>query len=316
MDGLFRLPALDADLFGWRQRTLKAAINCVGIGIHSGQRASLVIRPAESGTGIVFRRIDLGIDIPARFNNVCDTRLCTVLADPNNPAARVGTVEHLMAALAGQGIDNAVIEVDGPEIPILDGSAGPFLFLLDCAGSVEQDAPRCIIEIRRPVRVTAGASYAELRPLAPITRSAPPVLEMDLSIEFDAPAIGRQSCSLRLTPDSFRHQIAEARTFALAPDIAELQTAGFGLGGSLDNVVVVDGESVLNPGGLRMDNEFANHKLLDAVGDMALAGGLLHGRFITHRGGHALNNRLLKALFADAAAWQSVTSEPLTVTAA
>ncbi len=307
---------LDADVFGWRQRTLKAAISCVGIGIHSGQRATLVIRPAEPGVGILFRRTDLGLDIPAQFDNVCDTRLCTVLADPNNPAARVGTVEHLMAALAGHGIDNALIEVDGPEVPILDGSAGPFLFLLDCAGSVDQDAPRSIIEIRRPVRVTAGDSFAELRPLAPVTRSAPPVLEMDLSIEFDAPAIGRQSCSLRLTPDTFRHQIAEARTFALAPDIAELQTAGFGLGGSLDNVVVVDGETVLNPGGLRMDNEFANHKLLDAVGDMALAGGLLHGRFITHRGGHALNNRLLKALFADAAAWQSVTSEPLTVSAA
>jgi UDP-3-O-[3-hydroxymyristoyl] N-acetylglucosamine deacetylase len=316
MDGLFRLPLLDADLFGWRQRTLKAAINCVGIGIHSGRRASLVIRPAEAGQGIVFRRTDLGLDIAARFDNVCDTRLCTVLANPDMPSARVGTVEHLLAALAGLGIDNALIEVDGPEVPILDGSAGPFLFLLDCAGWIEQDVPRRVIEVRRPVRVTAGDAFAELRPLAPVTRSAAPVLEMDLSIEFDAPAIGRQSCSLRLTPETFRHQIADARTFALAPDVAELQASGFGLGGSLDNVVVVDGAGVLNPGGLRMDNEFANHKLLDAVGDMALAGGLLHGRLISHRGGHALNNRLLRALFADAAAWRSVTSEPLTVSAA
>ncbi len=316
MDGLFRLPLLDTDPFGWRQRTLKAAINCVGVGIHSGQRASLVIRPAPAGHGIVFRRTDLGLDIAARFDNVCDTRLCTVLADPDAPSARVGTVEHLMAAFAGLGIDNALVEVDGPEIPILDGSAGPFLFLLDCAGSVEQDAPRRVIEVRRPVRVSAGDAYVELRPLAPVTRSAAPVLEMDLSIEFAAPAIGRQSCSLRLTPETFRHQIAEARTFALAPDVAELQAAGFGLGGSMDNVVVVDGNAVLNPGGLRMDNEFASHKLLDAVGDMALAGGLLHGRLITHRGGHALNNRLLRALFDDATAWQIVTSEPLSLSVA
>ena len=203
MDGLFRLPLLDADLFGWRQRTLKAAINCVGIGIHSGRRASLVIRPAEAGHGIVFRRTDLGLDIAARFDNVCETRLCTVLAHPERPSARVGTVEHLLAALSGLGIDNALIEVDGPEVPILDGSAGPFLFLLDCAGSIEQDAPRRVIEVCRPVRVAAGDAFAELRPLAPVTRSAAPVLEMDLSIEFAAPAIGRQSCSLRLTPTDF-----------------------------------------------------------------------------------------------------------------
>lgn len=316
MDGLLRLPRPDADAFGWRQRTLKAAISCVGVGVHSGQRANLAIFPAAAGHGIVFRRTDLGVDVAARFDNVCDTHLCTVLADPDRPAARIGTVEHLMAALAGLGIDNALIEVDGPEIPILDGSAGPFLFLLDCAGSVEQDAPRRVIAVRRPVRVTAGDAYAELRPLGPVTRSAQPVLEMDLSIEFDAPAIGRQSCSLRLTPESFRHQIAEARTFALAPDVEHLRAAGLGLGGSLENAVVVDGANVLNPGGLRMDNEFANHKLLDAVGDMALAGGLLHGRFIAHRGGHALNNRLLRALFADASAWQAVTTEPLTATAA
>jgi UDP-3-O-[3-hydroxymyristoyl] N-acetylglucosamine deacetylase len=313
MDGLTRLSLPDADAFGWRQRTVKAAIDCVGVGVHSGRRASLVIRPAGIDHGIVFRRVDLGLDVAARYDNVCDTRLCTTLADPDRPAARVGTVEHLMAALSGLGIDNALIEVDGPEVPILDGSAGPFLFLLDCAGMVEQDAPRRVIEVRRPVRVTAGDAYAELRPLARATRTIQPVLEMDLSIDFAVAAIGRQSCSLRLTPDSFRHQLAEARTFALAPEVAQLHAAGFGLGGSLANAVVVDGANVLNPGGLRMDNEFANHKLLDAVGDMALAGGLLHGRFITHRGGHDLNNRLLRALFADSDAWQTVTTEPLSV---
>ncbi len=320
MDGLSRLSLPDveraAGMFGWRQRTLKSAIDCVGVGVHSGRRASLVIRPASVDHGIVFRRTDLRQDIAARFDNVCDTRLCTTLASPSMPSARVGTIEHLMAALVGLGLDNALIEVDGPEVPILDGSAGPFLFLLDCAGSVEQEAPRRIIEVRRAVRVTAGDAYAELRPLARVTRAAQPMLEMDLSIDFDVAAIGRQSCSLRLTPDSFRHQLAEARTFALAPDVAQLHAAGLALGGSLANAIVVDGANVLNPGGLRMDTEFANHKLLDAVGDMALAGGLLHGRFISHRGGHELNNRLLRALFADASAWQDMTTEPLSASAA
>jgi UDP-3-O-[3-hydroxymyristoyl] N-acetylglucosamine deacetylase len=220
-----------------------------------------------------------------------------------------------MAAFSGLGIDNALIEVDGPELPILDGSAGPFLFLLDCAGFAEQQAPRRVIAVQRTVRVTAGEAFAELRPMGPVTRATQPVLELDLSIDFAAPAIGRQSCSIQLTPDTFRHQIAEARTFALAPDVQQLRDAGLALGGSLDNALVVDGPTVLNPGGLRMDNEFASHKLLDAVGDLALAGGRLHGRFVAHRSGHALNNSLLRTLFADASAWQDVTTEPL-VTAA
>ncbi|WP_428485685.1 UDP-3-O-acyl-N-acetylglucosamine deacetylase [Rhodopila sp.] len=305
----------DTGTFGWRQRTLKTAIDCVGVGVHSGRRANLVIRPAAADHGIVFRRTDLRRDIAARFDNVCDTRLCTSLADPAMASARIGTVEHLMAALCGLGIDNALIEVDGPELPILDGSAGPFVFLLDCAGAVAQDAARRVIAVRRPVRVTAGNAYAELRPLGPLARASHPVLEMDLSIDFAAAAIGRQSCSLRLTADTFRTQLAEARTFALAPDVRQLQAAGLALGGSLANAVVVDGAAVLNPGGLRMDNEFASHKLLDAVGDLALAGGLLHGRFIAHRSGHDLNNRLLRALFADASAWQAVTTEPLSAAA-
>jgi UDP-3-O-[3-hydroxymyristoyl] N-acetylglucosamine deacetylase len=316
MDGLARLALVDTGpAHSWRQRTLKTAIDCVGVGVHSGRRVTLVIRPAEAGHGIVFRRTDLRRSIAARFDNVCDTRLCTVLADPDMQSARVGTVEHLMAALSGSGIDNALIEVDGPELPILDGSAAPFLFLLDCAGAIEQDAPRRIIEIRRPVRVTAGKAFAELSPLSPANRARPPVLEMALSIDFSAAAIGQQSCALRLTPDSFRSQLAEARTFALAPDVEQLRAAGLALGGSLDNAVVVDGADVLNPGGLRMENEFANHKMLDAVGDLALAGASLHGRFTAHRSGHELNNRLLRALFADASAWRALTSEPLSVAA-
>jgi UDP-3-O-[3-hydroxymyristoyl] N-acetylglucosamine deacetylase len=309
MDGYARFAVTGTDTIGWRQRTLKHAIDCVGHGVHSGARAALVIRPAPVGHGIVFRRIDLGRDIPARFDAVSDTRLCTVLGDSTG---RVGTVEHLLAALSGAGIDNALIELDGPEVPILDGSAAPFLFLLDCAGVVEQDAPRRVIEVLRPVRVTGpGGAFAELRPLGAAVRAEAPVLEMDLTIEFAAGAIGRQSCSLRLTPGTFRYQLAAARTFALAQDVEALQRAGLALGGSLDNAIVVDGDTVLNPGGLRMDCEFACHKLLDAVGDLSLAGGRLHARFVAHRSGHAMNNALLRALFADAAAWREAATDPL-----
>jgi UDP-3-O-[3-hydroxymyristoyl] N-acetylglucosamine deacetylase len=316
MDGLARLPLAQSDAgSSWRQRTLKAPIDCVGVGVHSGRRINLVIRPAPAGHGIVFRRTDLGREIEARFDNVADTHLCTVLADPAMQSARIGTIEHLMAALSALAIDNALIEVDGPEIPILDGSAAPFVFLLDCAGSVELGAPRRVIEVCRTVRVAKGPAWAELRPLGPAARSAQPVLEMDLSIDFAASAIGRQSASLRLTPDSFRHEIAAARTFAHADEVEQLQAAGLARGGSLQNAIVVDGAKVLNPGGLRMDNEFASHKLVDAVGDLALAGGTLHARFVAHRTGHELNNRLLHALFADAAAWRAAATDPLVAAA-
>jgi UDP-3-O-[3-hydroxymyristoyl] N-acetylglucosamine deacetylase len=311
MDGFARVVFDQADRLGWQQRSLRTAIGCVGVGVHSGQRVNLTLRPAPADHGIVFRRTDLGCDIPARFENVCDTRLCTSLADPSNPSARVGTVEHVMAAFAGLGIDNALIEIDGPETPILDGSSAPFMFLIDCAGIVDLGAPRRAIEVRESIRVSSGNAWAELRPLGPAARSAQPVLEMDLTIDFAAMAIGRQSCSLSLTPDSFRHQIAAARTFALAEEVQQLQAAGLALGGSLDNAIVVDGEDILNIGGLRMESEFANHKMLDAVGDLALAGGPLHARFVAHRTGHELNNRLLRTLFADAHAWRAVNTDPL-----
>jgi UDP-3-O-[3-hydroxymyristoyl] N-acetylglucosamine deacetylase len=289
MDGFTTLPLAQTDASaGWRQRTLKTAIDCVGVGVHSGRRVNLVIRPAPADHGIVFRRTDLNRTIPARFDNVADTRLCTVLADPAMQSARIGTVEHLMAALSGLQIDNALI-----------------------AGSVEQDAPHRVIEIRRTIRVTKGDAWAELRPLAPVTRAVQPMLEMDLTIDFQASVIGRQSASLRLSPDSFRHEIAAARTFTQTTDVQDLQAHGMALGGSLDNAIVVDGAAILNPGGLRMENEFASHKLLDAIGDLALAGGRLHARFVAYRSGHELNNRLLRALFADTAAWQMVGIEPL-----
>jgi UDP-3-O-[3-hydroxymyristoyl] N-acetylglucosamine deacetylase len=290
------------------QHTLKAPIGCVGIGLHSGQRISLTLHPAEPGHGIVFRRTDLGRDIPARFDRVADTRLATVLADASWASARVSTVEHLMAALAGASVDNALIELDGPEVPALDGSAAPFVFLLDCAGIVEQGAARGSIQIRRPVRVSDGEAFAELRP-------GGPGLEMALSIDFAAPAIGRQALSLRLSSDTFRHELSRARTFTLMEEVQHLRAAGLAQGGSLDNAIVVDQARILNPAGLRMPDEFARHKLLDVVGDLALAGAPISGRFIAHRPSHTLNNRLLRAVFADATAWRRATPEPVSAAA-
>jgi UDP-3-O-[3-hydroxymyristoyl] N-acetylglucosamine deacetylase len=295
MDGLPR--ELQDESAGRFQRTLKVAIHCVGVGLHSGRAVKLTLQPAAPNTGIVFRRTDLDIDIPARFDAVVDTRLCTVLAAPNAPHARVGTVEHVSAALIACGIDNAIVAVDGCEIPVLDGSAAPFVFLIDCAGIAEQSEPRRTIEVLRTVRVTDGESFVEIRP------ATVGGMELAVSINFDAAAIGQQALSLRMGETNFRHNLAHARTFAMATDIAGLQAAGLAQGGSLENAVVVDGARVLNPGGLRMTDEFVRHKMLDVVGDLALAGAQLRARVVAHRPGHSLNNRALRALFADQDAW-------------
>ncbi|MXP62728.1 UDP-3-O-acyl-N-acetylglucosamine deacetylase [Roseomonas sp. M0104] len=285
-----------------RRRTLKAPIGCVGIGLHSGRRVSLTLRPAVAGAGVTFRRTDLGVDLPARFDLVSDTRLCTALALPDQPHVRIGTIEHVMAALAACGIDDAVVEVDGPEVPILDGSAAPFIFLIDCAGIATTAMPRATIEVLKPVRVQdgegPGAAWVALYP------TETPGFEAALEIDFPSPVIGHQSLSLRVTESAFRAGLASARTFTMAEDVARLRAAGLALGGSLDNAVVVDGPLVLNPGGLRSDDECVRHKLLDVVGDLALAGAPLSARFAGSRSGHALNNRLLRALFADASAWR------------
>ena len=278
-----------------RRRGLASAICCVGVGLHSGERARLTLRPGEPGAGIVFRRADLGIDIPARIDHVVDTRLNTTIGIG---AARIGTIEHVMAALAGAGVDDAIVEVDGPEVPILDGSAEPFLFLIRCAGVVASALPRATIEVLKPVRVQDGDAWAELAP------SPLPGFEAAMTIEFDAVAIGRQSLSLRVTEDTFRTRLADSRTFTTAEDVSRARAAGLAKGGTLDNAVVVDGSLVLNPGGLRHADEFVRHKLLDAVGDLALAGAPIRGRFSGHRSGHALNARVLRALFADASAWR------------
>jgi UDP-3-O-[3-hydroxymyristoyl] N-acetylglucosamine deacetylase len=281
----------------FRQRTLRGPIDCVGIGLHTGRRIRLALRPAPAGSGIVFYRTDLGASVAARHDCVIDTRLCTVLADPARHEMRVGTVEHVMAALAACGVDNAVVAVDGPEVPILDGSAAPFVFLIDCAGVVEQDAPLLCLQVLRPVRVTDGQSFAELRP------AVAGGFETAVSIDFTAAAIGRQALSLRVTEDAFRRELAEARTFTLAAEIAAMREAGLARGGSLDNAVVVDDARVLNPAGLRRRDEFVRHKVLDIVGDLALAGAPLEARLVAHRPGHGLNNKLLRALFADRTAW-------------
>jgi UDP-3-O-[3-hydroxymyristoyl] N-acetylglucosamine deacetylase len=283
------------------QCTLRSAISCVGIGLHSGRKVSLTLHPAPADSGIVVRRSDLGVELPARFDHVVDTRLSTTLGLPNRhsgqPDIRVGTVEHILAALAGCGVHNAVLEVDASEMPVLDGSSKDFVFLIDCAGIVEQDVPVEAVEVLRPVRVSSGESYAELRP-------GVRGFDMSVSIAFDAAAIGRQALTLRLGPAVFRSRLASARTFAFASEVEQLRAIGLARGGSLDNAVVVDGDTVLNPGGLRMPDEFVRHKLLDAIGDLALAGAVLRGRYVAHRPGHALNNRLLRALFADVANWR------------
>ena len=305
MDGMPQItPILDGH---GHQCTLKAPISCVGVGLHSGRRINLTLSPAEPDTGIVLRRTDIGREIPARFDRVVDTRLSTVLGDERWASVRVGTVEHLLSALSGCAIDNAIVELDGPEVPILDGSAAPFVFLIDCAGIQEQAAPRRVIEVLRPVRVTKGDAFAEFRPAG----RAGSGLDMAMSIDFPAPAIGRQALSLQLTPDTFRRELARSRTFGMLHEVEALRAAGLALGGSLDNAVVVDGARVLNPAGLRCPDEFVRHKLADAVGDLSLAGAALRGRFVAHRSGHALNNQLLRALFADAAAWREASNEPV-----
>jgi UDP-3-O-[3-hydroxymyristoyl] N-acetylglucosamine deacetylase len=287
------------------QRTLKTSIACVGVGLHSGRKLEMTLHPAPVGTGILFRRTDIeGCEIPARFDHVADTKLCTVLASAKRPEWRIGTVEHLLAALAGCGITNALVSVDGPELPILDGSAANFVFLIDCAGIADQGAMAPVIEVARPVAVAHGDAFAELHP-------GSGGFDMAMSIDFDAAAIGCQALGLRLTPETFRAGLARARTFTLVGEVASLRAAGLALGGNLDNCVVVDNSRVLNAGGLRMPDEFIRHKLLDAVGDFALAGAVLHGRFVAHRSGHALNNHLLRALFSDAANWQVLPSAPI-----
>lgn len=283
-----------------RQRTLKNPINCSGTALHAGTHVAMTLHPAPADTGIVFRRTGPGVgpagagDIPARYDHVVDTRLCTVIG--NGHGANVATIEHLMAALAGAGIDNALIEINGAEVPAMDGSAAPFLFLIECAGVVEQEAPRRVLRALKPVSVSDGTAKASLTP------AEQPSLSFE--IEYDNRVIARQSHTLDFSEPTFRAEVSRARTYGFLEDVTALQSQGLALGGSLDNAVVVSGERILNENGLRYENEFVRHKLLDAIGDLYLAGGLVLGRFEGSCAGHRINNKLLRALFADDAAWE------------
>lgn len=286
------------------QHTLHHAISAVGIGLHTGRSINLTMEPAPAGHGIVFQRTDLPDAAPllARYDYVVETRLNTVLGDKNHPENRVATVEHLMAALCGCGIDNARILVDGPETPVFDGSAADFVFLLDCAGRKTQDLPRRVIQVMEPVRVDYKNAWVELLP------NDGPTPHLSMSIDFPASAIGTQSFALDLTPTTFRNDLARNRTFAMRQEIEALHQAGLALGGSLLNAIVVDNDHVLNPTGLRCPDEFIRHKIMDAVGDLYMAGAVLNARFRGYRSGHALNNQLLHALFAQSSAWQDTTN--------
>lgn len=279
-----------------RQRTLRHAIGCVGIGLHSGARTALTLHPAAVGHGIRFRRADRPgtAAIPARYDNVVDTTLCTTIGLPGGP--RVAMVEHILAAFAACEIDNALVDVSGPEIPIMDGSAQPFVFLIECAGIVEQDEERPVIEVVKRVSASADSSWAALEPS--------PELMLDCRIEFANPLVGMQERVHRFRPEAFRSEIVPARTFGFAEAVEELRSRGMALGGSLKNAVVFGGDRILNEEGLRFRDEPVRHKLLDAVGDLALAGSRLRARYTGRRAGHALSNRLLHALFADPSAWR------------
>lgn len=280
------------------QATVARPVRLDGVGLHSGRPVRLLLSPAAIGTGIRFRRTDLAepVEIPARWDLVSDTRLCTVLADPVRPEVRVATVEHLMAALWGAGIDNVCVGLDGEELPIGDGSAAPFVALIARAGVASQPAPARVVEVLRPVSVSNGASTAALLPGRGFS--------IEVAIEFEAPAIGRQRLTMdRVDRTRFEHELADCRTFTQAHEIVGLRKAGLARGGSLDNAIVVDGAKVLNPSGLRRPDEFVRHKTLDAIGDLAL-GGRIAGRFVGHRPGHALNNQLLRALFDDPSNWR------------
>ncbi len=276
-----------------RQRTLKNEVSCTGVSLHSGHDVTLTLKPAEANSGIVFNRTDIDVRIPARWDYVVDTRMCTVLG--NEDGVTVGTVEHLMAALAGCGIDNAEIELDGSEVPIMDGSSEPFVYLIECAGVIEQQAARRVIRVHKEVEVALGDSAVSLKP--------GDCLDLHVEIEFDSKAVQRQALSVGLMNGSFRKELSRARTFGFLHEVEQLRAAGLAKGGSLDNAIVVSGDDILNEGGLRFEDEFVRHKMLDAIGDLYLAGAPIIGRFNGARCGHAANNALLRALFADKSAW-------------
>jgi UDP-3-O-[3-hydroxymyristoyl] N-acetylglucosamine deacetylase len=288
-----------------RQTTIRDRVTISGFGVHSNAPANLILHPADADTGIVFLRTGLSNGrerlIEAKWSNVSQTELCTVLGD--SKLASVATVEHLLAALSGLNIDNVMIEVDGPETPIMDGSAAAFVAAIDRVGTVTQSRPRRHLKVLKTVRVEHGRGYAELRP-------ASRGFHLDIEIDFASAAIGRQRRSFDLEPGAFRSEIARARTFGFVSDVERLWKMGFALGSSLENCVALDGERVLNPEGLRYADEFVRHKALDSVGDLSLAGAPIIGGFRSYMPGHKMNFLALQALFADRAAYEFVEVEP------
>ncbi len=283
-----------------RQRTIKNVIRATGVGLHSGEKVFLTLRPAAPDTGIVFRRVDLDpvVEIPADGHLVTETTLCTGLT---RGAAKVQTVEHLMSALAGLGVDNLYIELSAAEVPIMDGSSGPFVFLLQSAGVVEQDAPKRFIRVLAPVEVREGDKIARFEPYDGF--------KLDFTIAFDHPAIplAQSRAEVEFSTEAYIREVSRARTFGFMRDLEYMRERNLGLGGSMDNAIVLDEFRVLNDDGLRYANEFVRHKILDAVGDLYLAGHPILGLFKGYKSGHALNNKLVRALLEQREAWETVT---------
>jgi UDP-3-O-[3-hydroxymyristoyl] N-acetylglucosamine deacetylase len=283
-----------------KQRTLKTTIKTTGVGLHTGVRVELVLRPAQPDTGIVFHRVDLAttVTIPADARNVGDTRLSSSL---EKDGAKISTVEHLMSALAGLGIDNVNVDVAGPELPIMDGSAGPFVFLLQSAGIVEQNAPKRYFRVKMPVEIRNGDKWARFEPHHGFV--------LDFTIDFPHPVFGSENrhVVIDFAEHSYTKEVSRARTFGFMQDVEAMRSAGLALGGSLQNAIVLDETRVLNSEGLRYDNEFAKHKVLDAIGDLYLLGHPLIGKFTAFKSGHALNNAVCRELLSRPECWEVVT---------
>lgn len=288
-----------------KQRTLKQIINATGVGVHSGRKVTIALRPAPVDTGIVFSRVDLDpvASIPATVDYVKDTRLCTSLIKGD---VRIATIEHLMSALAGLGIDNAFIDVDAAEIPIMDGSAAPFVFLIKSAGIEEQNKAKRFIRIKEEIKVKDGDKWASLKPYEGF--------KVNFTLEYNHPCFNErpQSASVDFSSESFVKQVSRARTFGFVSELEQLRKMNLAKGASLDNAIAIDNFRILNPDGLRYDDEFAKHKILDAIGDMYTIGASIIGEFTGHKAGHAINNQLLHAVLKQKTAWDYVTFEEQT----
>lgn len=279
------------------QRTLKNTIRCTGIGLHGGKKIYLSLRPAPVNTGIIFHRTDLnGALVPAKVQNVVDTRLCSTIS--NKEGDQVSTVEHLLAAFAGLGVDNAYVDLDGPEVPIMDGSAAPFVFLIQCSGVVHQRAYKRWIRIKKPIVVEQEDKSASFEPCDRF--------RISFLINFDHPLLSEQGLEFDINETTFIKEVSRARTFGFLKDIEKLRSSGLAQGGSLDNAIVMGDFRILNEGGLRYEKEFVRHKIIDAIGDLYLLGHPVIGHFKGIRSGHALNNLLLRKLLAQKDAWEFV----------